>query len=780
MRNNIVNRLLLIGMTFCMLTACSDDDWSSSISHSNSSVTLSLNVHGEKKVEISTRALDETSINSAWVAVVHDDQSVECRNFTTVTNDKIVISDVRIAEGDTLHVFANTEVRSIPQNITKAELLKYFTCTQEQVNDGITMMYGIFPENTGDVNSQDIPINLYRVPAKVTVKSEVEGHAVTQFKVCRVPSAGYVSYINGYPDPNTTSSNLVTIDASLAENPAYFIPMFNNKSLGVKDNTCLLVQLAGKQGWYRLDFYLGNAPIASGTTANFEDIIRNNWYNFTIKSINSDGYETEEEALANIGSNIVYKMDISSSSGISTNGQYSLITDKDEIILGDINGTATVTISALLFSETELSTYKVKIVCPSGQLELVDASSGEKDFLPDGATLKNSDNSMRTIRIRATGGDLSDSYLECHLGNIVKRIPIKLAMANCYMVNFSDPGKKVSISILQANSDGKIRIEGKDVVPVFIWADHSVAEADFEMTYNDVGKSIDITNKASFTGNIIIGASVGGEIKWSWHLWCLASGQSVVEKYFGGLTWMDRALGAYNLDDVNGCSGLLYQHGRKDPFVGVSCAANPARMPDEPSIYYYDTPFTMKDIHPYFGESCIQVKDENNNIAFAISHPYIFIEGNNILIFDGPGMSSESDFDWATNSLEERNKTLDLWTKNDVKTIYDPCPFGWKVPQGHISGPFAGLLLRDQIKEDTYCSWPELGNFYYTALRRTDGVLYNRTEDSSKGIVVIRWAEVFAHLGAANSTIIGDNWLDYRQRDITRSFGATIRCVKDE
>lgn len=781
MKNNIVNRLLLIGMTFFMLTACTDDDWSSSISHNNSPVILSLNVQGEKEVEINTRALDETNkIHSVWVAIVHADQTVEHRNFATVTNDKIVISDVRIVEGDTLHVFANTEVTSVPENITKAELLKYFICTQDQVNSGITMMYGTFPENTGDVNSQNISVNLYRVPAKVTVASEVEGHAVSQFKVCRVPSSGYLSFTDGYPNTNSTSSSWVTVDSNLAESPAYFIPRTNNSSLGVKENTCLLVQLAGKQGWYRLDFYQGTDPIANGATVKFEDIIRNNWYKFTIKSVNSNGYETEEEALANIGSNIVYKMDISSSSSISTNGQYSLITDKDEIVLGDVNGTATIAISAILSSEIELSTYSVKIVCPSGQLELVDAISGEKDFLPDGATLKSSDDSMRKVQIKATGGNISDSYLECHLGNIVKKIPIVLVTANCYIVDFNTPGNKVSISILQANSDGTVRIaDGDNVAPIFIWADNPVAEADFEMTYNVKGKSIDITCKASYSGNIVIGAMVNGETKWSWHLWCLASGQIVNEMSFGGYTWMDRALGAYNLDDVNGCSGLLYQHGRKDPFVGVSCAANPARMPDEPFIYYYDTPFTMKDSHPITGMPCIIDKKEKNNIEYAIHNPYIFIKGNYIYI-SGDGYEKEMEWDWATNTLEERNKTLDLWTKNDRKTIYDPCPSGWRVPQGHVSGPFAGLLLRDQIHKDTYCSWPELGNFYYTALRRTDGVLYNRTEDSSKGIVIIRWAEVFAHLGAANATIIGENWLDYRQRDVTRSFGASIRCVKDE
>lgn len=775
MEKNIVQSLMLIGLTFFMLTACSDDDMSPFVTASSSPCTLSLNVQGEKKVEINTRASNETMINNVWVAVVHDDQTIECRNFTTVANDKVVISDVRINEGDTLHVFANTEETSVPVNITKEELLKYFTCTQEKVNNGVIMMYGTYPEKKGDVNSQNISVNLYRVPAKVTVKSDVEGFAVTQFKVCRIPKSVYVSYADGYPDTDITSSDPVVINPDLTENPVYFIPRKDNSNLGIRENTCLLVQLDGKQGWYRLDFYLGTDPVANEGKVKFEDIIRNNWYNFTIMSVNSDGYETEEEALSNIGSNIIYKMDVSSSQGVSTNGQYSLITDKDEIVVNDF---AAINISALLTPEVELSTYKVKLICPSGQLELVGSSTGEIDFLSDGATLKQSDDSKHTVQIKTTGGDLSDSYLECRLGNIVKRIPIQLATANCYKVDFNTPGTKVSVSILQANSDGTVRISGNNVVPVFIWADHPVAESDLEMTYNAAGKSIDITNKVPYSGNIIIGASVDGEIKWSWHLWCLASGQNVEEMSALGRIWMDRALGAYDLNDVNGCGGLLYQHGRKDPFIGLSWAAS-LGSEDEPSIYYYETPFKQTDNHPHFNESCMQTKNENNNISFAISHPYVFIRGNNIVISGDGNYDTEYDNDWVTNSLEERNKTLDLWTKNDEKTIYDPCPYGWRVPRGYTSGPFAGLLLANQELGDTYCSWPDLGKFYYAAVRMYTGDL-NHFTANSKGSAILRWAEVFAHLGAANATFIGENYLAYRTRDVARAWGATIRCVKDE
>lgn len=49
MKKNIVHGLMLIGVTFFMLSACSDDDLSPSISANNSPVTLSLNVQGEKK-----------------------------------------------------------------------------------------------------------------------------------------------------------------------------------------------------------------------------------------------------------------------------------------------------------------------------------------------------------------------------------------------------------------------------------------------------------------------------------------------------------------------------------------------------------------------------------------------------------------------------------------------------------------------------------------------------------------------------------------------------------
>lgn len=140
-------------------------------------------------------------------------------------------------------------------------------------------------------------------------------------------------------------------------------------------------------------------------------------------------------------------------------------------------------------------------------------------------------------------------------------------------------------------------------------------------------------------------------------------------------------------------------------------------------------------------------------------------------------MAAEVDFDWATNSVEERNKTLDLWVKDGKKTIYDPCPYGWRVPQGHTAGPFAGFLLNEQELQSVSCSWPNTGVFYYAALRRNDGRLFNMLDN---GRLVLRWAEVFADKGAANATSMAPNELIYRLRDVTRCLGITIRCVKDE
>ena len=137
-------------------------------------------------------------------------------------------------------------------------------------------------------------------------------------------------------------------------------------------------------------------------------------------------------------------------------------------------------------------------------------------------------------------------------------------------------------------------------------------------------------------GNAVIAVKdVYGTILWSWHIWVTGYDPvSTQQKYISGATMMDRNLGALTIADYDPRTyGLVYQWGRKDPFVGAVDSWNLATTyPDNTKSY-------ATDIYDY---------------NYSISNPTV----------------SLVDVNW--------NSDKNLWSSE--KTIYDPCPAGWRVP----------------------------------------------------------------------------------------------------
>ena len=157
------------------------------------------------------------------------------------------------------------------------------------------------------------------------------------------------------------------------------------------------------------------------------------------------------------------------------------------------------------------------------------------------------------------------------------------------------------------------------------------------------------TNENFKRGNALIAAKdEAGKILWSWHIWMTDQPEDQVYKNDAG-TMMDRNLGATSAfpGDIYAI-GLLYQWGRKDPFLGSSSLTEsiPAKSTLDP------WPST---VDPATG----------GTIEYVIANPTTFIKSENY---------------WSYDWLEYRNDNL--W--NTVKTIYDPCPPGYKVSDSDI------------------------------------------------------------------------------------------------
>ena len=261
------------------------------------------------------------------------------------------------------------------------------------------------------------------------------------------------------------------------------------------------------------------------------------------------------------------------------------------------------------------------------------------------------------------------------------------ASANCYVVSRSGLYK---FKAVKGNST--TTIGGVSSVSI-LWETFgtSVAPAMFDLIkafcYKD-GYIAFQTADVFTEGNALIAAKdVSGNILWSWHIWLTDEPQGQVY-YNNAGTMMDRNLGATSATPGEvGALGLLYQWGRKDPFLGSSSISN--------SVVAKST---------ITWPSAVQSNSSNGTIAYATAHPTTFIYAS-------------SSFDWHYSF---RDNTL--WTTSETsKSIYDPCPSGWRVPDGGEDGVWSKAL----------CS---SASFSYTFVGRNEGMNFSGTFGSASTI----------------------------------------------
>lgn len=180
-------------------------------------------------------------------------------------------------------------------------------------------------------------------------------------------------------------------------------------------------------------------------------------------------------------------------------------------------------------------------------------------------------------------------------------------------------------------------------------------------------------------GNAVVAAYDNNEnIIWSWHLWLTAQ-----DADHGAITtsegvFMDRNLGAYSnsngskdTDEIYKSYGLFYQWGRKDPFVGprdYNFSANADH-------YVYTAAGGYTAIQYVDAESELESDLAVGSLEFAVANPLAFVLG-----------SESNDYDWIYTSHDNT-----LWSSTS-KSIYDPCPRGWRVPK---SGTFLSFDIAE-------------------------------------------------------------------------------------
>jgi hypothetical protein len=174
-------------------------------------------------------------------------------------------------------------------------------------------------------------------------------------------------------------------------------------------------------------------------------------------------------------------------------------------------------------------------------------------------------------------------------------------------------------------------------------------------------------------GNAVVAAKdASGKILWSWHIWLTDQPKEQIYYRSAG-TMMDRNLGATSSNTGNvGALGLLYQWGRKDPFRGASSIS---------SNTFVRTTISWP--------SSVTSDEATGTLAFSVANPTTYISRNSL----------NSDWFWTGTSKKDTTR----WTgSNQQKSIYDPCPAGWRVPDGGKSGVWAKAAGQSTEFNDTY------------------------------------------------------------------------------
>ena len=219
----------------------------------------------------------------------------------------------------------------------------------------------------------------------------------------------------------------------------------------------------------------------------------------------------------------------------------------------------------------------------------------------------------------------------------------KNGSANCYVVTAAGDYKFAAVKGNSTESVGAV------ASAAILWETWNNAEA---VTANSVIAKVGVeegaitfsTPEALKPGNAVIAAKdAAGAILWSWHIWIPATAIKMVsEETFYDKALMDRNLGALNVapktDPTQDTYGLMYQWGRKDPFPG--------------SIKF----------------AGVEIKKESagtGDLAYTIANPTIWLKGS----------ESAGQGNWNNEVIAT------LWNDDsNNKTIYDPCPAGYRVP----------------------------------------------------------------------------------------------------
>lgn len=274
------------------------------------------------------------------------------------------------------------------------------------------------------------------------------------------------------------------------------------------------------------------------------------------------------------------------------------------------------------------------------------------------------------------------------------------------------------------------------------------------------------------TGNTYGNAMIGlfdqsDECVWSWHIWvCNYDPDATAQTCRSGAVFMDRNLGALaTIPTAPATRGLYYQWGRKDPFMHPATVSSPER-----AATVYADGFGYDTTDPTYGYG-------EMTLSYAIGHPWCFMCG----YFMGDDRYQDIP-DWLKlyNPNLWGNASSETYLSDaGAKSIYDPCPPGWKVPsrtaftEAQLSVSTASAKNGYYLSSGNSTSFYPMGGFLDASFRDNGSACYLWTDAPAQD------QNVYYYKHESTALRVSSAGVEPLFR-VPRCYGLPVRCVKEE
>ena len=274
---------------------------------------------------------------------------------------------------------------------------------------------------------------------------------------------------------------------------------------------------------------------------------------------------------------------------------------------------------------------------------------------------------------------------------------------------------------------------------------------------------------------------------YNWHIWLTDAPQEMgTVAGASSPVFLDRKIGAVATDPNDPNSyGLLYQWGRKDPFT----SAGTFTIINEDYSYQVDG---ERPIYNILNEELPKMRtraEYHGTIAKSLRNPAVFYA----MTYNFTGETDEYGQEIVLNDYRTKDWTDvsndDYWGGvSGKKTIYDPCPVGYKVPTCDKDGntPYAWLVYADMTWDDTNHGATQNGQWFPAAGTRVyaSGGLDHQELNPYGGMWIGTAGKASANIEEypelyGQYMFIVNGKRTFKVSKDARSQGMSMRCVKE-